>query len=279
MSKNPKIHISCGEFAKITGTTKETLFHYDNKGVLVPDFRDENGYRYYSIYQIEYFQVIALLKELGMSLKGIKKYLDKKTPLELISLLKSQKAVLNKKLQHLTKMKQLIDAKVAITKTALSRADKEIVIEYFDEMPLAITMFDKNVDDRALILQMAKHIKACEEKSIYSPYPIGEVLPTNAARENKFDFDCYSYCYTYTDKKLANAINIIRPAGIYLNIYSYNGYSPLPNAYVKMLAYADENDLTLGEDIYEDVMLDELSVHGYDQLMFRLSVKIISQTK
>lgn len=275
MSKNPNIHLSCGEFAKITGTTKETLFHYDETGVLIPDFRDENGYRYYSVFQIEFFQVISLLKELGMSLKDIKQYIDNKSPQNLIELLVHQKSVVEKKLLHLAKMRQMITDKILITSTALEKKNNEITIETCSEMRLAITNFDKKMDDRSLMLQMAKHFKECDQKNVYSPYAIGEVLSVDIARSGGFDFNCYAYCYTFVDDSYTGDNIKIKPAGNYLTIYSLTGYENLPSAYKKLLRYADMHDFAIDDSVYEDVMFDELSVNGYCEYLLRLAVRII----
>ena len=51
-------YLSAGRFAALVGTTKETLFHYDEIGLFVPKRRGTNGYRYYAMDQIETFDVI-----------------------------------------------------------------------------------------------------------------------------------------------------------------------------------------------------------------------------
>lgn len=40
--------LTSGEFAELCGTTKETLFHYDEIGILKPAWLGENRYRYYT---------------------------------------------------------------------------------------------------------------------------------------------------------------------------------------------------------------------------------------
>ena len=60
--------LTAGEFAKIVGVTKHTLFHYDEIGLFSPERKGKNGYRYYSIAQIEVFDVIYTLKDLDLSL-------------------------------------------------------------------------------------------------------------------------------------------------------------------------------------------------------------------
>ena len=66
-----KVFLSAGRFAALVGTTKETLFHYDEIGLFVPKRRGTNGYRYYAMDQIETFDVIGMLRELGMPLAEI----------------------------------------------------------------------------------------------------------------------------------------------------------------------------------------------------------------
>ncbi|MDU4892145.1 MAG: MerR family transcriptional regulator [Clostridium sp.] len=72
MNINLQNYFTTGEFAKLVGVTKHTLFHYDDIGVFSPEIKKDNDYRYYSVFQIEAFYVIYTLKELEMPLKEIK---------------------------------------------------------------------------------------------------------------------------------------------------------------------------------------------------------------
>ena len=65
-------YFSTGEFAKLCNVNKKTLFHYDEIGLFKPEIVKENGYRYYSIYQLEIFDMIYTLRDLGVPLKEIK---------------------------------------------------------------------------------------------------------------------------------------------------------------------------------------------------------------
>ena len=68
-------YMTTGEFAKIMGVTKHTLFHYDKIRLFCPEIVTEQDYRYYSMDQMEAFNTILLLKDLGMSLEEIKEFL------------------------------------------------------------------------------------------------------------------------------------------------------------------------------------------------------------
>lgn len=66
---NKESFLTTGEFARLAGVTKHTLFYYDEIGLFSPEVKTENGYRYYSIAQLDVFDVIYTLKELGCLLK------------------------------------------------------------------------------------------------------------------------------------------------------------------------------------------------------------------
>ena len=98
-----KQYITTGEFAKLWGIKKQTLFHYDDIGIFQPIIKQENGYRYYSYQQFEVFGVITALKELGMSLKEIKAYLDSRSPENLSQLFLQKIEDIDREIEYLKK--------------------------------------------------------------------------------------------------------------------------------------------------------------------------------
>ena len=76
--------ISIGKMAEINQTTIATLRLYDKIGLLHPRYVDpETGYRYYDIRQNSRLDMIAYMKELGISLSEIE-YVLKKEDITLI---------------------------------------------------------------------------------------------------------------------------------------------------------------------------------------------------
>lgn len=68
--------LKAGEFAHLCGTTKETLRHYKDIGLLAPVMKAENGYQLYSPLQISDYLLISSLQQAGCSLQEIKGYLS-----------------------------------------------------------------------------------------------------------------------------------------------------------------------------------------------------------
>ncbi|MEG0327842.1 MAG: MerR family transcriptional regulator [Erysipelothrix sp.] len=71
--------LSISEFQKLVETTRETLLHYDEIGLFKPTMRAENGYRYYSVNQVQDFLYIKALRDMQLPLQSIAEIRNGKT--------------------------------------------------------------------------------------------------------------------------------------------------------------------------------------------------------
>ena len=62
--------------AKGSGLSRSTLLYYDRLGLLKPIRRNRSGYRIYSLAEVERLEQICIFRQLGISLKEMKKLLD-----------------------------------------------------------------------------------------------------------------------------------------------------------------------------------------------------------
>ena len=84
------------EFAKIAGMNRKTLQYYDEIGLFSPAYVEENGYRYYSLFQLDWLALIAVLRDLGVPLREIRQYQECGSTEKLEYLLEAQ----SKKIDH-----------------------------------------------------------------------------------------------------------------------------------------------------------------------------------
>ena len=63
--------LTSGAFATLCGTTKETLRHYKDVGLLLPVHRRENNYFYYDVEQFYDFYAIFILSSEGVALADV----------------------------------------------------------------------------------------------------------------------------------------------------------------------------------------------------------------
>lgn len=274
MNKNEKTYFSTGEFAKIVGVTKHTLFHYDKLGIFSPQIKGENEYRYYSSFQVEPFFVISALKELGMPLKEIKAYLDIRNPKELISLLNSQNERIDKEINRLVAIKDLISQKVKTTQSIFNINSEKIFISKEKSELLFLSDALINLEYENIPLSFANHMKCCAENNITAPFSVGQMLSLKDVR--KANYYSYSFFYTKTSVQLEGDKIYTKKKGRYLNAYHTTGYESIGETYLKILEFADKNNLILDDYFFEDVILDELSVSGYENFVIKTSILLLT---
>ncbi|MBC5636421.1 MerR family transcriptional regulator [Ornithinibacillus hominis] len=272
MQINPQIHLTTGQFAKLMNVNKDTLFYYDKIGIFSPEIVTSNGYRYYSVYQSDVLNVILTLKELDMPLKDIKKYLDKRSPEKLIHLMEKEEQVLNTKIKQLEVMKKIVAEKIAITKNALSVNTSEITMEYREKDQFIVVTDTKPLtNEKSLYDSIQRHNTYLEENNILSSTE-GWMIRV----EKVLNGDAVQYDYLYTKVEEATYANQKMERGHYLVAYHAEGYATIEQTYNRLVDYAKEYNLMLIDYFYEDILLDELSVEGFEKYLIKLSVPIKS---
>lgn len=67
------------EVSQITGIRPSTLRYYEKEGLLKNIARKNNTHRFYTDHDIELLNLIKCFKELGMSIKSIKQFINEKS--------------------------------------------------------------------------------------------------------------------------------------------------------------------------------------------------------
>lgn len=128
--------ISIGKMAELNHVTVATLRLYDDLGLLIPRYKDDHsGYRYYDIAQNARLDMIAYMKELGMSLTEIGDVLRK----EDITLIE---AILSRKNEQLHQQMREIRARHDAVERAIS------CIERYRKSPVKGTISLEYIDRR-----------------------------------------------------------------------------------------------------------------------------------
>ena len=89
--ERPKSWMTSGAFARLCGTTKETLRHYKDTGLLPPAHQGENGYFYYDLEQFYDFLAIIIFRQTGTPLEEIRRCMESQTPQGTLALLREQR--------------------------------------------------------------------------------------------------------------------------------------------------------------------------------------------
>lgn len=262
--------LTCGTFAKICQVEKHVLFHYDEIGLFKPVYVNKSGYRYYSYRQYDTFKVIMTLKQLGMSLKDIQIYLNHRNPNHFMLLLQQQEDKIIETIQKLQSIKDMIHSYQNFTKEALQKDLHNISIVNLSQQSLFLSKNMENASVKDIGNFMKEYTSFIEENHIMTCEFMGMMISVNNVMEN--DMDNYSYFYTTSPKQKHN---YVRQEGQYLYAYHLGDYQNLNQTYQRMLQYANDHDMRLGEFAYEEYLIGDISVKNPSDYVTKIFIPIL----
>lgn len=126
--------LSIGKMAAMNRVSITTLRLYDEKGLLKPRYTDpETGYRYYDIDQNARLDMIAYMKELGMSLSQIREALEKEDISLIEELLSQKNEQIHQQMRELKAQHDAVErAILSIERCRKSPATGTLSLEYID---------------------------------------------------------------------------------------------------------------------------------------------------
>lgn len=133
-----KYILTITELARLKHITSETLRHYDRIGLLKPDFVSESGNRSYSIRQYEKLGTILELKQLGLSLKEIKDYMENRTFQKSAELLKKYQNRFEEELNRQIQLNEIMKQKLSF-------------LDQLSELPDMGIVFEQNFPERHMV--------------------------------------------------------------------------------------------------------------------------------
>lgn len=268
---NQERYITTGEFAKLSGVTKHTLFYYDKIGLFSPEIKKENGYRLYSFEQLEVFEVIQILRELDMPLEEIRSYMSKRSPERLLSLFAEEERLIDQQIKQMKNTKEWIRKKSRILQRTLQEEPGKISITEEPERYMILIRAEQS-DERGWAEAVGKLWDYCEKQQLRSEYSIG--YRQESVNILSGEYEVPSFCYELFDQKPKGKGYTVRPKGTYLTVCHKGDWKDLGNTYENIIKYAKEQNITLGTYCYEDTIFDRLVVQEEKDSITRLVYEI-----
>ncbi|WP_315119787.1 MerR family transcriptional regulator [uncultured Clostridium sp.] len=260
-----------GEFAKMCNVEKHVLFHYDDIGLFKPEIIKKNGYRYYSYHQYFTFSVITNLKKLGMSLKDIKIYLEQRNPSMFLDLLEEKSKQVDEKIKYFQDIQRNIQNMKAMTTEGINSHDKI----YLETLPPQIILPSDNMENspnKSFANFMQEYIKFCQGLGITVQESVGGIMSVNNLRKNNFTNLSHLYINA---KSFLPGKTVIRKPGTYLCTYFEGAYYDLYIAYEKMLNYADDNGIILGDYSFEEYLISDIAQKEEKHYITKLMIETL----
>ena len=257
------------EFAEFARTTRNTLLHYENKGLIKPVTRCENNYRSYSVSQIANLNLIRTLQELGMTLEEMKLLHRKRTPELILEVFDQQIDKIDIQIEKWVKARKLLFTLNSIINPVLDINENEIKLKHVASE--AIILGDINDYSRGRNDYDALHDFYHKIGQKYPDfdlnYPVWGIFSKDRIRQGEFCRPERFYFYNPEgyDKK---------PAGTYVIGYTRGGYGDCAGLYKRILDYIDTNGLIINGDIYEEYPLNEICIYDESNYLIRVMIPV-----
>lgn len=271
MSDSRSLYFTTSEFAKTCGVTKHTLFHYDEIGLLKPEFINSKGYRYYSIQQCYVLDIINVLKKAGSSLHEIKGFIQNQNNPLLIELLKQKLHDLEMEQIRIQRMQRLLKGAIEMSEQAAGTLQDGPFIAECDEEYFIATQLEQGDGDKEFAHKLNEHRTYCENHLIENEFPIWTILC-------KDHFESGDYYGDFIANKLKAPIlgerMLTKPKGIYVVMNHRGSYETMSETYAIIKTYMKSNGLALCGKAYAVEVLSYISVKNPNDYIIQLSVEV-----
>ena len=253
--KNKKCLYTIGQFAKLNGINKRTLHYYDEIGLFSPEFKEDNGYRYYTCFQMVQLELILTMRKIGLSIEEIIHYQQCPSGASFAELIAEKKHLIDKSIQELLNTKIFLEQKSSKLSLSLTAEHGKIEIIKLPEQRILLSQpitgtYDK--DDFEAAADFSLRLK-----SLFGLYDnFGSRISTEQiVTRNCHKYDCF-FAYGREDMEIYDDL---LPAGMYLRSFCIGSWEKLEEVYRNICRFAEDNCLELFGYAYEEG-LNEMSL-------------------
>ncbi|MCI6381267.1 MAG: MerR family transcriptional regulator [Fusobacterium mortiferum] len=236
-----------GDISKLYNISNDILRYYEKIGLLIPDVRGENGYRYYSESQLWKLNNIRSLRNLGVSLNEIIDFLNTRSIKKTKEMIKFQLKKIDENLRELLKLKEELELKKENIRYFEHFSDYEIPrIKYYPKRYILLKN-GKFKDENEINLELKKLKRKSEEDNdfIFTESEIGTVIKLE--EWEKGNYSDYIGTFIITNEIKENFLD----EGEYLTYFFSGDYINLSKHYKKLKEFIRENNYRVCGNIIE----------------------------
>jgi DNA-binding transcriptional MerR regulator/effector-binding domain-containing protein len=262
-----KAMLSIKAFADFTGISESTLRYYDKIGLLSPEFRGANKYRYYSPLQTITVDFIKVLTKVGVPLSTIRDMHKGRTPQSVLALLRKQENALDERLFELQTAYSIIHTYCNNIETGLVSKPHDISVQKLDAVRIILGPETDFGNAKTFYAPFMKFCDAASKNKIDLHYPIGgyheniELFLDAPGRPTRW----------FSQDPRGNSQ---RSPGRYLVAYHQGYYGEFEGIPQRLVAYTQANNLVFTGPVYVIYLLDEISVVDHKQYVSQIAVGV-----
>ena len=266
--ENEIIKLTVSQFAKLHNVNKRTLHYYDEIGIFSPDYKGDNGYRYYDYMQGVDFEYIKMLKELNMGLDEIKRYIDNPNEEDFKEIADVKIKEIDQEIRTLNRRREVLEDKLKkLNKCDDVRKKNSVKVIECEEQKFFYTPFKFEDDD---LKQLISHIKDVWTVDEYCK-GIGSFVSVEKIQRGEFEE--YDGLFIEMLDDIDSKNTIIKPKGKYICAYHMGDWDTLPKFYGEIVEYAEENNLTLVGYSFE-IGMNDFAISDMEDYITQIMIRV-----
>jgi DNA-binding transcriptional MerR regulator len=209
------------------------------------------------------------LRNLGVPLKEIMKFLEHRTPESVISLFEEQSKHIDRNVKKMVKAKKLLLTLKTIIEEGLAADEHSITAHWAEEESILLGPQIDYSTGKSIEEATLDFYKYCGDldKDMDLNYPVWGVY--SAERLMRHDWVGPDKFYF----KMPDAPDR-KPEGLYVTGYTRGDYGQSDELYRRLTAYIEEHDLEICGPAYETYPLNEISIVNSRNYLMRISITV-----
>ncbi len=245
-----------GDIAKLFHISISLIRHYENIGLVVPEYIDkETGYRYYSSRQFEYFNIIGYLRTLDFSLNDISDFLKNRDVEVIKEKLYAQRERVEEKKKEIERIERKIDSRLALIESAENaRLD---AIELIDAPSINMISIERNIEIKDA-MDMEEPTSMLAKLQAEPVIFLGKVgLSISIGNLLAGRLEGYTGIFLIIDKEDKATTDIITlPASKAIRLRFNGRHTEAAEQYERMLSYINSNGYEIAGESREIALID-----------------------
>jgi len=263
--------LSVSRFAKLCGTTRDTLRYYYEQEILTPRVDPNNGYHYYSASQISSFFFINTMRKAGCSIKDIRTTIHNSSK-------ESISKLVNSKILDMQRELFLINKEISSLHLALWILEKYDMckpgVPFLDIIP-DMSFSSTKVKDKSssyhaadVAKEISAHLARANSDSSFASFPSGVTIGYKDLIAGNY---VYNNIFTLSFLPADNIDTFPLPSRKIIGCYHDHNAEGIDKTYKKMVSYIKRNKLTACSDLFSVSLINiynKEADHTYFKYLF-----------
>lgn len=268
---NSEYNLSVGQFAKLCNTTRDTLRHYYEIGILLPRIDENNSYHYYASSQISSFYFITSMQKAGCSLKEISDLIHDSTKGKIQSVVHEKIDEMKAELKNIQQKINTLNTSLWLLDSFEDNKNKPPHLETLENVSLFIspvTSQGKATQTSEIATDLTHHLVRVKKTADVSSFPMGVTISADNLMKGVYS---YNNIISFSQKDADNVNTFALPSNKVVLCCHDHTKNDISDTYREIVSFIEREKLVICSDLHIISLINIYEVeekHTYFKYLF-----------